>query len=148
MKNLAELQTECADLGIQVETKGRASKDPYIAALRNHRWQQDHPGEPLPSQVMPMLLGSWEDLHEDEAREIENDLYAWIVQPKLDGVRALLHVEGDRVRITSRVVSETSYRLSELDENLVHLTAGFSKLSGSIFDGELLCPVPITSWGS
>ena len=59
MKNLAELQAECAALGIKVETTGRPSKEPYIFALRDHHWQQDHPGKPLPPQILPMLLGSW-----------------------------------------------------------------------------------------
>jgi hypothetical protein len=54
VKTLAELQAECADLGITVEVDGRPSKEPFIAALRAYRWQMDHPGQPLPAQVMPM----------------------------------------------------------------------------------------------
>lgn len=141
MKNLAELQKECAALGIRVTTKGRASKDPYIATLRDYHWRKDHPDEPPPAQVMPMLLGSWEDLDDDEAETIENDHHAWIIQPKLDGVRALLHIEGDRVRITSRSVSEVTYRLSEFQDNLPHLANGLSELNGTILDGELVCPI-------
>ena len=34
MKTLAELQRDCTALGITVSTQGRASKEPYIAALR------------------------------------------------------------------------------------------------------------------
>ncbi len=148
MKNLANLQAECAALGIQVEAKGRASKEPYIAALRNFHWRKDHPHEPLPAQVMPMLLGSWEDLDEAEAEVIENDHHAWIVQPKMDGVRALLHVEENRVRITSRSVSEVTYRLSKLQDNLPHLCTGLSNLTGTILDGELVCPVSNLDTGS
>lgn len=148
MKNLAELQAECAVLGIKVETNGRASKEPYIAALRDYHWRKDHSDEPLPAQVMPMLLSSWADLDGDEARAIEADLHAWIVQPKLDGVRALVHIEGDRVRITSRTISEVTYRLSELEQNLEHLTSGLSKLNDSVLDGELLCPVADLDTGS
>ena len=141
MKNLAELQAKCNSLGIKVETKGRASKEPYIAALRDHHWQKDHPGEPLAAQIMPMLLGSWEDLDEEEAAKIEADCHEWIVQPKLDGVRALLHVENGRVRITSRTVSEVTYRLSEFQDNLPHLGASLAPLEGITLDGELVCPV-------
>jgi ATP-dependent DNA ligase len=141
VKNLAELQTTCATLGIQVETNGRASKEPYVSALRDYYWRKDHPNEPLPAQVMPMLLGSWEDLNEDEATELEQDCHAWVVQPKLDGVRALLHIEDNRIRITSRTVSEVTYRLSEFQGNLPHLTMGLFKLAGTILDGELVCPL-------
>lgn len=148
MKNLADLQAECIALGIKVEPKGRASKEPYIAALRDHHWRKNHPDDPMPPQVMPMLLGSWEDLDEDEAHEIESDLHAWIVQPKMDGVRALIHIERNRVRITSRTVSEVTYRLSEFQNNLPHLTSDFSMLNGTIFDGELVCPVSRLDTGS
>jgi hypothetical protein len=41
-----------------------------------------------------MLLGDWADLDFEEARRIETDEPGWIVQPKLDGVRALFHIEG------------------------------------------------------
>lgn len=148
MKNLVDLQAECAALGIKVETKGRASKEPYITALREHQWRNDHPDEPLPPQIQPMLLGSWEDLDEIEVQEIEADLHAWIVQPKLDGVRALLHIEEDRVRITGRTVSEVTYRLSEFQDNLPHLSEGWSALKGTILDGELVCPVVKLDTGS
>jgi bifunctional non-homologous end joining protein LigD len=148
VKNLAELQAECAALGIKVETNGRASKEPYFAALRDHHWQMEHPGEPVPTQVMPMLLDSWEVLGEEEAQEIETDLHAWLVQPKLDGVRALLHIEEGRVRITGRTISEVSYRLSEFQENLLHLSGGWSTLTGTILDGELVCPVAKLDTGS
>lgn len=148
VKTLAELQETCDALGIEVATSGRASKEPYITALRDHHWRKDHPDEPLPQQIEPMLLASWQDLDEEEAQEIEADLHAWIVQPKLDGVRTLLHIEGDRVRITGRTVSEVTYRLSEFQENLSHLTDGWSALQGTILDGELVCPVGNLDTGS
>ena len=140
MKNLAELQAECATLGIKVETTGRASKEPYIAALRDYHWRKDHPDQPLPAQIMPMLLGSWEDLDEAEADEIEADGSGWLLQQKMDGVRALLHVERDGVRITSRTVSEVNYRLSEFQANVSHLAEKFENLVGTVLDGELICP--------
>ncbi len=148
MKTLAELQVECAALGIQVETKGRASKEPYVAALRDYHWRMDHPDEPLPAQIMPMLLGSWEDLDDAQADAIEQDHHAWIVQTKMDGVRALFHIESDRVRITSRTVSEVTYRLSEFQENLPHLTTDLTGLDGTILDGELVCPDSTLDTGS
>jgi len=148
VKNLAELQAECAALGIQVETKGRASKEPYIAALRDYHWRKGHPDEPLPAQIMPMLLGSWEDLDEAEAAEIEDDGSGWLVQQKLDGVRAVLHFEHDGVRITSRTVSEVNYRLSEFQTNVSHLTEGFANLVGTVLDGELICPAATIDTGA
>jgi ATP-dependent DNA ligase len=60
-----------------------------------------------------MLLDDWQNFDEQTAREIEADQHEWIVQPKLDGVRALLHVGEDSVRITGRCFSDVTYRLSE-----------------------------------
>jgi DNA ligase-1 len=141
MKTLAELQAECTALGLTVTANGgRASEGPYIIALRDHHWRRDHPDEPLPPQVSPMLPGDWGDLDPEEARRIEQGEPGWIVQPKLDGIRALLHVEGGRVRITSRCVSEVTYRLGEFQDHLPHLTDGLFGLAGTILDGELIFP--------
>ena len=96
MKNLIDLQSQCMSLGISVVANGRASKEPYIAALRNYHWQCEHPNEPLPEQIEPMLLGNWNDLAADEAEALEQDHHAWCVQPKMDGVRVLVHVNPRR----------------------------------------------------
>jgi bifunctional non-homologous end joining protein LigD len=140
LKNLAQLKAQCSALGLAVpEHRGRPSKEPYIAALRDHHWREQKSVQPIPPQIHPMLLGSWADLDPDEIQRVEHGP-GWVVQPKLDGVRALLHIEGDLVRITSRCVSEVTYRLGEFQDNLTHLTTGLSDLSGTILDGELVFP--------
>ena len=109
-------------------------------ALRDHHWQRDHPYQPLPPQVGPMLMDNWSDLDPEDAQAIEDGAPGWVVSLKLDGVRALLHVEGGQVRITSRCVSEVTYRVGEFQDNLPHLATGFSGLEGTILDGELVFP--------
>lgn len=140
MKTLAQLKAECSALGLTVPgDRGRATKEPYIAALRDHHWRQQHPREPLPSQIHPMLLSDWADLDPEAARQVEYGP-GWIVQLKLDGVRALLHIEANRVRLTSRHVSEVSFRLGEFQANLPHLTTGLIGIDGTVLDGELIFP--------
>jgi ATP-dependent DNA ligase len=95
-----------------------------------------------------MLLSEWSDLTPEQAEEIENDQHAWLVQPKLDGCRALVHLEQTRVRITSRTVSEVTFRLNELQDNLPHLQTGWDGLVGTVIDGELLCPKTEIDTGS
>lgn len=131
-----------------MKTNGRSSNEPCVAALRDFHWRKDHPNEPLPAQIMPMLLGSWEDLNEDQADAIEQDHHEWIVQPKLDGVRVLLHIEGGPVRVTIRTMFEVTCRLSELQDNLPHFAEGVSTLNGTTLDGELVCPVSALDTGS
>jgi ATP-dependent DNA ligase len=140
LKTLAELQAECARVGIAVSSNGRPSREPYVVALRTFHWEHEHPGEPLPRIVEPMLLANWNDLDGETASELEADLHAWIVQEKHDGVRALLHVEKDGVRITGRSHSDVTHRPLEHQENLPHLTEGLGAIEGTILDGELVCP--------
>lgn len=140
MKTLSQLQAECQALGIRVASTGRSSKEPYISALQRFYWERENPGKAMPTQVLPMLLEDWNSLASSQTAELENDHYAWIVQQKYDGVRALLHVTKDGIRITGRNLSEVHYRLTEFQENLSHLCSGLSNLVGSIFDGELVCP--------
>jgi len=140
MKTLAELQSLCSEVGLKATSAGRPSKGPYVEALRQHFWDTDNPGQPLPEQIEPMLLCDWNDLDPEEAQAIEDDHHAWCVQPKLDGCRVLVHVGDDSVRITGRTVSEVTFRLSEHQDNLPHLTAGLTHLAGTVLDGELVCP--------
>lgn len=148
MKTLAELQTKCRELGLTVQTSGRPSKEPWIARLRRHYWEVEHPDKELPPQIEPMLLGDWTDLEPREAEQIEQEGSGWLVQPKLDGVRALFHIEPDGVRITSRTLSVVTYRLAELQENLPHLVEGLGRLPGTVLDGELVCPKATIDTGS
>jgi len=140
MKTLAELQATCREFGIAVDATGRPSSEAYVRALRQHIWERDHPSQPLPEQIEPMLLGNWDDLTPAEAEPIENDHHSWGVQEKKDGVRVLVHIGTGTVRITGRTVSEVTYRLSEHQDNVPHLTTGLDHLAGTILDAELVCP--------
>ncbi len=140
MKTLAELQATCDQLGLQVDCQRRTSKRLLTTTLRNHFWNQEHPDKPLPPQIEPMLLADWSDLTAEEAAALEADQHRWIVQQKMDGVRALLQVEKDGVRITGRGISDVTYRQIDHQGNLPHLTHGFERICGTVLDGELVCP--------
>jgi len=146
-KTLAELQTLCSQLEIAVPPQRRPAKEPYLHALRDHFWERENPGRPLPEQVEPMLLGDWNDLDDAEAALIESDQSGWCVQEKHDGVRVLVHVTPEGVRITGRTVSEVTFRLGEFQANLPHLTTGFENLVGTVLDGELVCPAAVIDTG-
>lgn len=145
MKTLSELQALCQRLGIVVPGHPRAAKEPYLLALRHHLWDRDHPGQVMPPQIEPMLLGDWDN---DQPEHLESDESNWCVQEKKDGVRALLHVTPDGIRITGRTISEVTFRMTEFQENLPHLATGFKDIIGTVFDGELVCPVTKINTGS
>ncbi len=145
MRNLSELKLQCEQLGIPVSASNREGKLPYIAALRNHFWGQEHPGQDLPEQIEPMLLKEWSDLSDPSELERSD---GWLVQEKLDGVRALMHIVPSGVRITGRSVSTVDYRLSEFQKNLRQFSVGFDDLEGTVLDGELVCPVTCLDTGS
>src|SRR5262249_34316949 len=90
-----------------------------------------------PEQIEPMLLTDWQDLDPEESTCLENDHHDWCVQPKLDGVRMLLHVETNQVRLTGRTVSDLTYRLSEHQNNVPHLIQGLDPIPGPTLDGKL-----------
>lgn len=146
-KTLVELQALCHHHGITVSPQRRPAKEPYILALRDHFWAKEYPGQPLPEQIEPMLLGDWNDLDDAEASLVEGDQSGWCVQEKHDGVRVLLHVSPDGVRITGRTVSEVNFRLSEFAGNVPHLASGFGGLAGTVLDGELVCPQAVIDTG-
>jgi ATP-dependent DNA ligase len=146
-KTLAELKNLCDQLGIIVPPERRPAKEPYLLGLRDHIWAWEHPGQPLPEQIEPMLLGDWNDLTDEDAVAIEKDESGWCVQEKKDGVRALLHVTPVGVRITGRTISDMTFRLTEFQDNLPHLTGGFDDLVSTVLDGELLSPVTEVNTG-
>jgi ATP-dependent DNA ligase len=139
-KTLAELQSLCGQLGIVVTQPRRPAKEPYVHALRHHFWAKENPGQPLPEQIEPMLLSDWNDISEEDAEAIEQEGSGYCVQEKCDGVRALLHVTPEGVRISGRTISEVNFRLSEFAANVPHLAIGFENLVGTVLDGELVCP--------
>lgn len=146
-KTLAELQTLCLHHNIVVSPQRRPAKEPYLLALRDHFWVQENPAQPLPEQIEPMLLCDWNDLSNAEVESLERDGSGYCVQEKLDGVRALLHITSDGVRITGRNISEVHFRLSEFAAHVPHLAAGFDHLVDTVLDGELVCPKGVINTG-
>jgi bifunctional non-homologous end joining protein LigD len=81
--------------------------------------------EPVPHDLKPMLATSTDDLPHDDAH--------WSYEMKWDGMRAIVVVEGGRVRATSRQGNDATSRFPEL--------AGLGRALGSteaVLDGEIV----------
>lgn len=67
-----------------------------------------------------------------------------IAQPKLDGVRAKMHLKensfGD-IRIDTRNRSDVDFRYNEVTENFPQFTHYYKDVEDTILDGELLMPI-------
>jgi ATP-dependent DNA ligase len=87
-------------------------------------------------------------MNPDDAEAIENDHHSWGVQPKMDGCRALLHIGIAGFRVTGRTISEVTYRLTEHQDNLRHLSVGWGSLVETILDGEIVCSKSVIDTGS
>jgi len=105
----------------------KTDKEPGGTRWMLHR--MDPPDDPdraaLPTDLRPMLAVPTADLPRDDA--------AWAYEMKWDGMRALLAVEGGRVRATSRQGNDATGRFPELQ--------GLGRALGStevVLDGEIV----------
>jgi bifunctional non-homologous end joining protein LigD len=80
---------------------------------RDNQWMihrmsppEDPDAEPIPDDLRPMMAVSAKELPTDDSK------YAY--EMKWDGVRALVTVEGGRVRLTSRVGNDTTNKYPEI----------------------------------
>lgn len=149
-RNLADLQAECAKLGLKVEKPvGREGKAPYEKALCDYMWSTSNPGQDLPEQIPPMLARNCKDLLDSEVESMMSDGSSWVMQEKINGCRCEIKVRNPRKGrinyITSRRVSDETYRLSEMHDQMPHyrdMELG-DEWEDTIIDGEILMPVPV-----
>ena len=147
-RNLADLKRECAEHGLTVTPAGkRESKTDFEVALRNFLWTRDHGDEEMLVQIAPMLGRNIKDVDEATADAIWS---TFLVQPKINGCRGILHIFAKspngsipQSRMTSRRVSDQTYRLNENTGNVPHLRdyEYGSDWDGTVLDGELVSPV-------
>jgi bifunctional non-homologous end joining protein LigD len=105
----------------------RTGKDPDGTRWMIHRMDppEDPTRTPVPTDLRPMLAVPATSLPDDDER--------WAYEMKWDGMRALLTVEGGRVRATSRQGNDATGRFPELQ--------GLGRALGStevVLDGEIV----------
>ena len=148
MKKLNELIQECQQKGIPIPGGRKVSRDYLIRKLADHHLQQDPRGIPPLDQISPQLAKDIQDISEEERDEaLKSDRYA--CGEKINGVRGILHIRPEGIRITSRNRCSDTYRLNELSENLSDLCSlDLKSWQGSIFDGELYLKDEFINLGS
>jgi bifunctional non-homologous end joining protein LigD len=80
--------------------------------------------EPFPTQLKPMMATLADQPFDDPD---------WVFEPKLDGIRVLAFIQGDKVRLQSRNGLDLSSQFPALCENL---REQFTR--GMVLDGEIL----------
>lgn len=159
-RNLADLKAECIANGLAVVQSGkREAKSDYESALRKFYWEKEHPGLPLLNQHQPMLARNAKDLTEDEQSHMWRDNGSWVAQEKLDGCRCILQINPSvnpfrkatevRNELTSRRMSDQTYRLNELTDKLAfYRDFPFPpEWYGAVVDGEVIMPVAEVNTG-
>lgn len=152
-RNLADLKIICSGLGLSVKQSGkREAKSDYEEVLRQHFWQEEMGDKPLLDQYQPMLARNVKDVKPTEAEEMWEDGGDFVAQEKLDGCRAILQInpkinpfrKGTELRneVTSRRVSDETYRLNEMTDKLsFYRDFPFpAEWHGAVVDGELIMP--------
>ena len=127
MRDLAELQKEY-DLACQAEaivpqfTAGWGKRE-FMDALMEIRCK----GRDLLPQIEVMLSRDAKDfMGEDfdvENEQMQHKFWAnpdWVVEPKLDGNRFMMHITPRAVRFDSRRRSDSDYAFSEKTGNFPH----------------------------
>jgi len=148
MKKLSELIEECKEKGISLPETGKVSKNDLIRNLAEYHLQT-HSGENSPlEQIMPQLARDIQDLSAEEREEaLKSDRYA--CGEKVNGVRGIMHIRPEGIRITSRNRCSDTHLLNELTDNLPHLCSlDLGQWEGSIFDGELYLKEDFIDLGS
>jgi ATP-dependent DNA ligase len=137
MKKLHQLIQECQDKGIPVPEGKGLSKEYLIQRLAGHHLQDNTDGIPPLEQIAPQLAKDIRDIPEAERVEVlKSDRFA--CGEKINGVRGILHIRPEGIRITSRNRCENTHLMNELTGNLPHLCAmDLGSWEGSILDGEL-----------
>lgn len=144
IKHLVELETKCAELGLEVTLAGKKlRKEDCVAALRAHYMKAD--GLPY-TEVEPMLCFAEWNLKQEEREEAWRSP-DWFAQEKLNGCRVILHfIPGKGVYAHSRTVSVKTYRFQELTDQL--LFADFKDAPHElVLDCEVRVEKPIDTTG-
>jgi hypothetical protein len=159
-RNLSDLKAECVELGLAVNRSGkREAKSDYETVLRQYYWRQEYGDKPLPAQYEPMLARNEKDLSATEAGPLWADNSRYVAQRKINGCRGILQVNptqnpyrknGElRNEATSRRMSDATYRLAELTDNLPFYRdfPFLAKWQGAVVDGEFQMPVAEVNTG-
>lgn len=93
--------------------------------MTSHSIPANAPHEAMPQSIPPMMAVLWDELPGDEGR--------WAYEMKWDGVRAVVHVAGGRVRIVSRNGNDMTAAYPELGD----LAATLGQLE-VVLDGEIV----------
>ena len=148
MKKFDELLQECREKGISVPEGQKLSRNYLTKRLAEHHLAQTsgdlHPLE----QISPQLAKDIRDLSAEEREEaLKSDRYA--CGEKVNGVRGIMHIRPEGIRITSRNRCSDTHLLNELTDNLPHLCSlDLGQWEGSIFDGELYLKEDFIDLGS
>jgi ATP-dependent DNA ligase len=120
IRKLAELQSLCRELGLEVRLGPRKAKADYLLALRDHYLKRDYLEGPPFAELTPMLSYPYWNLKAAERERIWHDHNDWLVQEKVNGCRVILHfVRGVGVFAHSRNIDTTKYRRTDLTYHLL-----------------------------
>jgi len=120
---LSELQSRCRELGLYVPQHGkRPGKCEHVEALRQYYLRRDYPETKATpyKELNPMVCFDFRGLSSYEQEKVFRDDSDFVAQPKIDGVRVILHfVKGVGIFAHSRNVDSQTFRKTDLSRHLL-----------------------------
>lgn len=136
-RSLTELQNEVKELGLPLPSGSYGRKE-LENILKQYYWEKEHPGQPLPEFIQPMLLRNVRDLEEEEVEKMwqNPDFY---VEKKRDGVRCVGYLGAEGVNdFRTRTISVKTFAPESMSNALFWLDVDMSEYAGTVVDGEVI----------
>lgn len=128
------LKDKIKALGLDPDGKSVKEMEQVIAMAL---WAQNHPGEEFPDQFDPMLAKDSTKATKDWINENFKDT-DWILQEKINGMRSILTINGDKVRMTSRSKSVSDFLFTPHQDSVLGFQDIKNPFKGkTVLDGEL-----------
>lgn len=128
------LKDKIKALGLDPDGKSVKEMEQVIAMAL---WAQNHPGEEFPDQFDPMLAKDSTKATKDWINENFKDT-DWILQEKINGMRSILTLNGDKVRMTSRSKSVSDFLFTPHQDSVLGFQDIKNPFKGkTVLDGEL-----------
>lgn len=134
-RSLTELEEEVEKAGLPLP-EGKYGKQELMQILAKHFWEMEHPGQPMPRFISPMLISPLKARPPKEQEEIWESP-EWYAETKQNGLRIIGYYTVPN-HFRTRGLSVKSYLPGDVTDKLWWLDVDVGDYEGTIVDGEVI----------